>query len=161
MKNIHALIKAKIPKGIHLYFVGNEKGGELFNDMKKFADENENVTYYGEAFGQDKIDLLCSADAVIVPSINEPFGIVGLEGLASKSIVLSSWVDGLSDFLNKDNSIYCGTTPESIENAYHRLLNLTSEEKDVLIKKGLETCEEYSWEKSAKLYKQVISDTSQ
>jgi len=160
MKNVQALINSKVPKNIDLIFVGNDKGGErqVFDGMLKFVEENDNVHYYGESFGQDKIDLLNNADAIIVPSVHEPFGIVALEGLASKSIVLSSWVDGLGDFLNEDNSIYCGTSVEDIENSYSKLLSLSNKQKNNIINSGLNTLKNYSWESASFKTKKVYQD---
>lgn len=157
MKNIQALVNTKLPDDVHLYFVGNQSGGEqvFFEAIQKVSEEKPNFHYYGEAFGQEKVDLLFSADAVIVPSLHEPFGIVGLEGLASKSIVLSSRIDGLSDFLNDDNSIHCGITPESIENAMYKLLFLDEAKQQSMIENGLKTCAKYSWEESARKMERI------
>ena len=101
--------------------------------------------------------MLFAADAVIMPSIHEPFGIVALEALASKSILLSSFVDGMGDFLTEDVAINCGTSKESIEKALDNLINLQEEERVQRIKKGLEICKEYTWEKSAKKLAAIYS----
>lgn len=107
-----------------------------------------------------KIDYMNSADAVILPSLHEPFGIVGLEALASKNILLSSRVNGLSDFLNDNNSIFCGVTAAEIENSFNKLLSLSKKQKNTLIQNGLKTCEEYSWDnavlKMKEAYKKAI-----
>ncbi len=160
MKNFEALLKAKVPNEIDLIFVGNNTGGEgfVFDAMKNFVAQNENVHYYGPAYGQDKINLLMSADAVIMPSKHEPFGIVALEALASKSILLSSFEGGMKDFLTEDVAINCGIYPETIEDAYNQFLDLSEKEKKERIRKGLKICKEYSWEKASNKLKIIYLD---
>lgn len=164
MKNIEAILEAQIPDDIDLIFVGTHIGGDhfLFERMKSFAQEHDNVHYYGPAYGQDKINLLKSADAVLMPSIHEPFGIVALEALASESILLSSFAGGMKDFLSEDVAIHCGVTPRSIESAYDTFLSLSKKDKASRIQKGLEICKEYSWvhaaEKMKKVYLEILKN---
>lgn len=162
MKNVQTLLQCHLPDEIDLIFIGSTKGGntELFDSMLNFCEATPNAHFVGPKYGQEKIDWLCSADAVIVPSIHEPFGIVALEALASKSILLSSFANGMADFLTEDCAINCGTTKESIELAFEKLLQLKPNEKQSMIKAGLKVCEEHSWsfqaEKMAKVYDSVI-----
>lgn len=157
MKNIAAIVSSKIPKDIDLIFVGSNNGGEAedFEMMQRFVNENSNVHYYGPAYGQDKINVLKSADALIMPSIHEPFGIVALEALASESILLSSFEGGMKDFLTEKNAINCGVRANTINQAYDKFLSLSKEDKKEMIKNGLETCREYTWEKAAEKMEEV------
>ena len=41
---------------------------------------------------------------MIIPSIDEPFGLVGLEGMAMGKPIISSQVGGLSEFLKEEYS---------------------------------------------------------
>jgi glycosyltransferase involved in cell wall biosynthesis len=122
--------------------------------MLKACLEKDNFYYVGARYGQEKIDWLMAADAVIVPSTHEPFGIVGLEGLASRSIVLSSFVNGMGDYLTDECAINCGTTTESISKAIDRFISMTNEEKNKMKDKGLQVCREHDWSIQAdKLFK--------
>lgn len=159
MKNIEALTQVEIPNGIDLLYIGGPNGGEnyifdLMINHTKFS-KNNNVYYIGEKYGKEKIDILNSADAVIFPSLHEPFGIVGLEAMASKSILLTSRIDGISDYANNDNSIYCGTTPDSILLALNYLKKLSTDEKRKLLENGYETARKFNWETSMVKYKSV------
>lgn len=160
MKSVDILASIDVPKDIDLIFVGDIKGGDppaiqaVDDALKK-----ENVFYIGSAYGQAKIDLLCQADAVIMPSRHEPFGIVALEAFASKSILLSSRIDGLGDFCNDSNSIYTSLTKEGMEKALNKLLQLTQKESQNLIANGIETCKKYTWESSAKKYEKLYKST--
>jgi len=157
MKSIDILTQAKIPKEIDLIFVGAPEFGEhyLNEDIANMIDNNENVYFVGPYYNQNKIDLLFEADAVVIPSKHEPFGIVALEALASKSILLSSRVDGMGDFLDDSNSIKVELTVEGIEKAFQDYLTLTEEQKQSMIKNGLETCKKYNWDDIADQYYEV------
>jgi len=164
MKSVIPLLEAEIPEEVDLIFVGDYKGGDIqsINKLKDRVAEKKNVYYIGAAYEQDKIDILCAADAVIMPSSHEPFGIVGLEAMASKSIMISSRIDGLGDFLNDFNSIYCGSTKQSISDAFRHFVNLSDEDKQTLIANGIKTCEKYNWDIIAdqylNVYKNVIEE---
>jgi len=157
MKSVDILAQIDLPDNVDLIFVGASYGGDAkCCELIEHAVINKpNFYYYGPAYDQEKIDILESADAVIIPSTHEPFGIVGLEGLASKSIVISSRVDGLGDFLDDSNSIKCGITKEGIELGIYKFLSLSQEQKDLMIQNGLEVCKKYNWDDIADQYYQV------
>ena len=160
MKGIDLILSAEIPKGIDIIFIGSSDGGDkhIIQSIEDKINNHPNFHYIGPAYGQDKINKLCSADAVIIPSYHEPFGIVGLESLASKCITISSRVDGLGDYLNDSNSLHCGNTSIGITNSLKTLKLLSQEHKEKLIFNGLETCKNYSWDEIAdKYYNEYIS----
>ena len=147
MKGIEALCLAKIPSNIDLYFVGDNRGCESWcYDMVMEKCKEPNVFHIDYVYGDIKRDLVKSADAIIMPSIHEPFGIVGLEALASKTILLSSYTDGMNDYLTKDSGIFCGTTKETIEVAFQKLVNLSDVNKEKIKAKGYEIAKKYDWD---------------
>ncbi len=154
MKSVSELIQAHIPKDIDLILIGDDKGSDYNTlvNLEKVLKEKDNIHYIGPKYDQEKINALFSADAVIFPSRHEPFGIVGLEALASRSVLLSSRVDGIADYLDDTNSIYCGHTSESITKGLIDFLNLSEERKNELILNGLKTCEKYNWDDIADRY---------
>jgi glycogen(starch) synthase len=155
MKSIDTLLDAEIPEDVDLIFVGSRNGGDVacVNKLEKqLADKKPGLHYYGPAYDQDKVNILHSADAVIMPSKHEPFGIVALEALASKSILLASRVDGLGDFLTNKNSIDCGYTANSITTALNYFTQLSDSQKTEMVQNGLQTCEEYKWNDIAERY---------
>jgi glycosyltransferase involved in cell wall biosynthesis len=105
--------------------------------------------------GEAKKSLLQSADAVIMPSLHEPFGIVGLEALASKTVLISSFTDGISDYLTPDVGIDCGKTKESIGEALNIFKNMSDEELVERKEKGYLQAEKYDWENISKKYFEV------
>lgn len=156
-KGIHILLESKIPKEMDLIFIGGERGAnpELISRIRSLAAQEENIYYLGALYGQEKIGALQAADAVIMPSIHEPFGIVALEALASKSILLSSFIDGMGDFLTEDIAINCGMIPSSIEASLDRLLKMTEEEKTARKLAGAKLCEYYDWSELSQKVEQV------
>jgi glycosyltransferase involved in cell wall biosynthesis len=146
MKGIMQLCEAQIPDDIDLYFVGDKRGGEdyCYQAVKQKCN-GVNIFHLGYLRGEAKKSLLQSADAVIMPSIHEPFGIVGLEALASKSVLISSFADGISDYLPADVGINCGKTKEDIENALEVFRNMTDEEIEIRKSKGADIAKLYDW----------------
>ena len=154
MKSVIELVEADIPKDIDLIFIGVPNGGDQASIIKleEALSTKEGIYYYGPAYDQHKINALFSSDAVIMPSKHEPFGIVALEALASRNILLSSRVDGLGDFCTDSNSIDTGFTPESISKALHKFTQMTDEEKINMVTNGLATCLQYQWDDIANQY---------
>jgi glycosyltransferase involved in cell wall biosynthesis len=157
MKNIEAILNAKIPKEIDIYFIGSSRGGHdyYFNEMLKFVEENENAYYLGEKFGEEKINILKLMDSMIVPSIHEPFGIVCLEALASKCILLSSFQSGMKEYLTEDIALNCGVNSSQIEKSIKKWLNLSIDEIEKRNNLGIELCKKYSWKNSANILKKI------
>lgn len=57
-----------------------------------------------------KVDVFANVDLIIMPSKEEPFGLVALEAMAAaqngKTIVATSRVHGLSEFCNDEKLFY-------------------------------------------------------
>jgi glycogen(starch) synthase len=76
--------------------------GYYLEDLKKQAWQmgiGENVHFLGYVGDTELLQLYKIADAVCIPSLYEPFGIVALEGMAAKVPVATSDVGGLKDFV--------------------------------------------------------------
>jgi glycosyltransferase involved in cell wall biosynthesis len=157
MKNIEAITNAKIPAEIDIYFIGSSRGGQdyYFNKMLRFVEENENAYYLGEKIGEEKINTLKLMDSMIVPSIHEPFGIVCLEALASKCILLSSFQSGMKEYLTEDIALNCGITSIGIEKSIDEWLKMSDNEIEQRNNLGIELCKKYSWKNSADILKEI------
>lgn len=154
MKNVETLYKvAGITKNIDFIFIGGEEGSDkhLLQQLSSLSKEEDNNIYYlGAKYGQEKINIMSSADLIIMPSIHEPFGLVALEALSAgqngKTIFLSSFVDGMGEFLTDDTSIKCGITVVSIKRAINKFLLMSDEEKENMRLKGCELAQKYTWD---------------
>lgn len=157
MKNVQTLLQV-IPNfnNIDWLFAGGLQGSspELLNQIKYLSQTKDNVFYLGYVDKTDKIDLMSSVDLIIMPSKHEPFGLVALEALSAgqngKTILMSSFVDGMGEFLTEDSAINCGTTVESITNSINYFLSLSKKDKKKLRENGVKLANKYSWQECAR-----------
>ena len=121
IKNIPAMLGARLPDDVDFYFIGSPRGGEdhLFDSMRAKCESSDQHHYLGPKYGQDKRDTLSAMEAVIVPSTHEPFGIVCLEALAAGCKLLSSFASGMGEYLDDAVALHCGISGESISGALH------------------------------------------
>jgi len=140
-KNVGRLIEAflNIDTNKKLVIVGRKAW--LWKELLKGA---------GNAIAQGKIILLSyvtrgnlialyqNAFAFVFPSLYEGFGLPPLESMACSCPVITSNLTSLPEVCG-DAAIYCDPySVLSIQNALEKMLNLNSDEREVLIKNGLE-----------------------
>ncbi len=135
-KGVDLILNAEIPPNVNLYFVGGAKGGEpaLLKQIQAMAASRPNVFYLGEKYGQEKVDILMGADAVLMPSRHEPFGIVGLEAMISNNILITTFDNGIADYCPPDVGLKCGIHEDSISWALHNYCRMPEDEKKRRIK---------------------------
>jgi glycosyltransferase involved in cell wall biosynthesis len=160
MKGIENLCKAKIPDNIDLFFVGDRRGGESWcYDLVMEKCKEENVFHIDFAYDEVKRDIMKSADAIIMPSLHEPFGIVGLEALAAKTILISSFTDGIREYLKEDVGLNCGKRVSTIEKNLHRFSKMSEEEKEIRTSRGYQVAKRYDWDFIAEEYFKLYLST--
>ena len=142
--------------------VGEGWSRDILEAEARASGQNRKIQFTGFASDKEVIDLMTSADVLIVPSVYEPFGIVALEGMATGVPVVASQVGGLSEVIEHDRTglfVY-PRSPESIAWGIDRILSdpdhakwLTKNAKDILNK-------DYSWEavamKTVDVYRKVV-----
>ncbi len=154
-------------------------GGKIFGRNKNQADFEEYQRLQEKAKTEKVSDIVKfvgnighrrlpnyyqSADILVVPSYYEPFGLVALEGMASKVPVVASKVGGLSTiFRDKENGLlFEPRNPVSLKDKI--LLLYQSQNLSERIKNNAynEVKEKYSWhkisEKISELYKSLIQN---
>ena len=123
---------------------------------------SEKIRFTGYVSDKEVVNLMTSADVLVVPSVYEPFGIVALEGMATGVPVVASKVGGLSEVIEHDRTgvfVY-PRSPDSIAWGIGKILSdsgyakwLTGNAKDKLEK-------DYSWEavamKTVEVYKELV-----
>ena len=166
-KGLISLLEAKLPPLCDLIIVGGEQGSQDFlvkhiKSISRFLDQidlsqdeldQENakkpIYYVGAKFAQEKADILANADLVIMPSKEEPFGLVALESMAAaqngKTIVATSRVQGLSEFCNDTNSLFCGHSADEITRCVETFLSLTNEQKNNIRAGAIQTATQMTW----------------
>jgi len=142
--------------------VGEGWSRDILEAEARASGHGGKIQFTGFASDQEVINLMTSADVLVVPSVYEPFGIVALEGMASGVPVVASKVGGLSEVIEHDRTglfVY-PKSPESIAWGIDRILSdpdhakwLTENAKEKLHKA-------YSWEavamKTVEVYRKVV-----
>lgn len=122
------------------------------------------INFTGFISDEDLIALTKSADAMVVPSIYEPFGIVALEGMAAGVPVVASQVGGLAEVVEHDKTgVYAySRSPDSIAWGVERVLS-DQGYRDWLVKNGHDAVKSrFSWGAVARqtvdVYKRVLGE---
>jgi glycosyltransferase involved in cell wall biosynthesis len=166
-KGIEYFIRA-IPNIINRYpeakfvIVGEGWSRDYLESEARATGHRGKIHFTGFAPDKEVIDLMTSADVLVVPSVYEPFGIVALEGMATGVPVVASQVGGLSEVIehNRTGIFVYPRSPESIAWGIDRVLSdpdharwLTDNAKDKLHKA-------YSWEavamKTVEVYRKLV-----
>lgn len=153
-KNVDKLINAiNDEEGFKLTVIGD--GAELEN-LKKIA--SEKVTFTGHLPHEKVLEEMKKADVFILPSVNETFGMVYLEAMASGCITVCTKNDGIDGIISdSENGFLTEPTVEGIKQTLLKIRNYPDKEK--IIKNGLNTIKEYSIENCAKNYIENVSCT--
>ena len=152
MKNVQSLLAADIPEGVEVWFAGSARGADsyLHDEVLAVTREHPQMRYVGPVYGEEKSRLLREADALIIPSLHEPFGIVALEAMAAGCVLLSSRQGGLAETLHTDCGLPCGTTVTSISEALSSLRNLSPGERRSMREAGMRHSRLWSYDKQAR-----------
>ena len=144
----------RIPRNCELYIIGGIRGGDAYiaNSVMNWAAKQPNVHYLGEMWGDDKVSVMQRADAQLIPSLHEPFGIVGLEAMATKSIPITSFANGLSDFIPKDIAINSGYNANSLQNAINHFAMLPDNAMKAIQNAGFPVANKFTWSKTAERF---------
>jgi len=142
--------------------VGEGWSRDILEAEARSSGQGRKIRFTGFASDKEVINLMTSADVLVVPSVYEPFGIVALEGMATGVPVVASQVGGLSEVIEHDRTglfVY-PRSPKSIAWGIDRILSdpdhakwLTENAKEKLHKA-------YSWEtvamKTVEVYRKVV-----
>ncbi len=120
------------------------------------------INFTGFIPDHDLMALTKSADAMVVPSVYEPFGIVALEGMAANVPVIVSQVGGLAEVVEHDKTgVYVyPRSPVSIAWGVERVLSDPGY-KDWIVKNASDIVRnKFSWkavaEQTIEIYKRVL-----
>jgi len=155
------LIAKKYPEAKFI-IVGEGWSRDLLEAEAQTSGHKNKITFTGFASDKQVIELMTSADVLVVPSIYEPFGIVALEGMATGVPVVASQVGGLAEVIEHDKTgvfVY-PRSPESLAWGIDKVLSDPDHAK-LLTKNAKEKLHKaYSWEavamKTVEVYKKVV-----
>lgn len=143
-KGVDLLLNLNLPPNVHLYFAGSNKGGNLYPHVINICNNKHNFHFLGELKGSKKIGALQKAHAVLFPSRHEPFGIVGLEAMISKSILITTRTGGISSYIDSDMCIEC--TENTINESIQEFLKTPKNVIENMKNKSYERAKKYDWE---------------
>jgi glycosyltransferase involved in cell wall biosynthesis len=154
---LHALAQLRDEHNlaIHLIIAGEPKFG--FEVVQKtICDLNlaDQVTLVGQVQGQQLLDLLCGAYALVVASLHESFGIPALEGMTCGTPVIASNVYSLPEVTGGAALLVDPHSPASIAEAIRQLW-ASEELRAELRTKGLRRAEDFSPRHFAEAHVQV------
>ncbi|MDD5551588.1 MAG: glycosyltransferase [Candidatus Pacebacteria bacterium] len=151
------LLKKKIPN-IKIVIVGGKIHGKEKNvlDFKEYErllekakkEKVENLIKFTGMINHRRLrNFYSAADALIVPSYYEPFGLVALEGMATKIPVIVSAVGGLKEIIShkKTGLLFKARSPVDIKNKVQMLYS-SKRLQEKLIKNGYKyVSKNHSW----------------
>lgn len=149
-KNVDKVILAvKDLKEFELTIIGD---GKEFDNLNKISKE---VNFAGHLPSEKVLEQMQSADIFVLPSVNETFGMVYLEAMASGCITVCTKNDGI-DGIIKDgkNGFLCEPNPESIKEVLLKIKN--HENINKIRENSLFTINEYTQQTCAKKYLENI-----
>ena len=165
------LLKNEIPN-LKILIIGGKIFGKQKNldDYKEYKrlfkkakqEKVEDITKFTGNISNRRLHFFYSAsNIVIIPSYYEPFGLVALEGMASKTPIVASRVGGLMNIIEDTKDGFLFEPRNSLKLKEKILLIYSSQElRQKLIQNAYEKVKNYSWksmvEKIDTIYKDSI-----
>ena len=155
---IEALDHVQVPKVVCV-IAGSDGGvADSLAQLAAKVREGVSVKLPGLLNRQELADLFAIANVVVVPSREEPFGLVALEALASRKRLVASNIGGLGEFLNPRVS---KLVPPGDVQALGAAITL-SLTRGPLLQNEVEEIEDllarYSWTSIAQEYLRLMAD---
>lgn len=145
MKGIDMITNCNIPDNIDLYFVAAKKGAEntVWDNITEKVN-NKNIFHIKGLFGQDKIDFLSATDVVIMPSKHEPAGIVAMEALISKNILITTATGGIAETVEGVEYFEVHDSVQ-LQKALETISNLSEDDLEAIKNSGYQKMLKYDW----------------
>lgn len=153
-KNIDKLIIAVNDlEGFGLKIIGDGKELRRLRKLSRvgiLAHQNK-VEFLGRLSHEKVLEEMQKSDIFILPSINETFGMVYLEAMASGCITVCTKNEGIDGIIkDEENGFLCEPTVEGIREVLLRIK--THKNLEQIYQNSIETIKDYSQENCAKKY---------
>jgi len=122
--------------------------GWFHESIVKKINESESVILTGKFETKDLPGLLAGAEAFILPSLYEGFGMTALEAMACGVPVIAADNSSLSEIIGENGLLFDENDSQDLERVLRELLK-NNKLKDDLKNKGLARAAEFSWKKCA------------
>jgi glycogen(starch) synthase len=99
---------------VDLVLAGEGEQREALAEQTRRLGIDQQVSFWGHASQQELVRLLNGSEFLVVPSREETFGIVALEGLAAGKPVLATRVGGLPEVVPEPPNLLVGPTQDEL-----------------------------------------------
>lgn len=163
---IEAIIKVlAFEPNTKLLIAGKGPYEETLKEQVQAKGLAKKVNFLGFIGDEERDVLYRYADAIIFPSLYEPFGIVALEGMASGRPVVVADTGGLSEIIQHEvNGLKC--IPGNADSLSEQIINIFTNKPLVaeMVKRAQEDVKnKYSWDgiaaQTLNLYKEIIEES--
>lgn len=155
-------IKNELGRDIKFVIVGLDYPKRV-KEIAKSMGIDEYLLCEGHMRHEQIIDYYAAADAFVLPSVEEGFGLVTLEALSAGLPTIATKVGGVADILTnqKDAVVVAPGNSKELSTALIEVLN-SDALRNKLKRNGLEIAKKYTWEKTANemlaIYQEVIEE---
>lgn len=132
-----------------LKIAGKGKDESKFKQMIKKRGLGGKIDFLGFIQGQEKIDFLSQAKALLMPSTFESWGISSLESQACKTPVIGSNIPGLRQTINHGQSGFLYESFDEMKHYIEWVIQLSELEYSNLCNGAYENAKQFRWKPSA------------
>lgn len=117
------------------------------------------IIFTGFLSDAEVVELMLSADVMVIPSVYEPFGVVALEAMAAKLPIVASDVDGLAEIVKHEYTgiLVYPRDSSSISWGISRVLSDPGNTQRLVQNAAKELSKQYTWDAVATLTLQAYN----
>ncbi|MBI2837567.1 MAG: glycosyltransferase family 4 protein [Acidobacteria bacterium] len=152
-------------RDVRLVFVGDfqqdvfHSGYRTLRERVKTREVEGKVVFTGFVPDPSLRLFYCAAQALVLPSIDEGFGLPAVEAMACGTPVAASRAGALPEVVGEAGLLFDPRSSAELANLLRRLLS-DSGLRAALSKKGLERAARFTWEKSARAALEVFAEAA-
>jgi len=153
-----SLLRVRLP-GIFLHLVGD---GPLRNELELYVKRegvSENVCFYGSLSHMEVLAMMRTVDLFVLPSIEEPFGIVLIEALNQGCPVVATRIRAIPTIIEDGitGTLVSPRDPEAIARAVYSIL--TDNSLRMKMKQSARiTAKKFHWDFNVKRFEKVYEE---
>lgn len=136
--------------------------GEEKTRLRKICEDlgvEEFVHFCGFLKNEQVLMHMSKSQIFVMPSINEGFGIVYIEAMSQKCVVIGTKGEGIADIIN-DGKNGILVSPDNIEELANQFMKCFSSSQycEEIAESGFQTSQTLTWENNAKKYIQLFNE---